>query len=75
MRPDFGLPNSQSLGAVRMPSMIEISRAEEVLVAASSVQQNPQFVSLQQHDFSSRFNKPHSLSQWGGPYNPTVQHR
>jgi hypothetical protein len=71
MRHDFGLPNSQSRDAVRMPSMIEISRAEEALLAASSVQQNPQFVSLQQHDFNSRFNKPHPLSQWGGPYNPT----
>jgi hypothetical protein len=56
-----------------MPIMIQINSAKEVLAAvAASVQQNPQFAGLQQPDFNSRFSNPYSLSQWGGPYDPTT---
>jgi hypothetical protein len=76
MKHNFGLRSSQSLGATLIASMIEINRVEEVLAAAvaaaSSVQENPQFAYLQQHDFNSQLNKLYSLSPCGGSYDRTT---
>lgn len=77
----FGFPAAQPQGAAGMPSLREITRAEEILAAArdalatpgrnpSAMQQNSQFASLQQDDFNSLLNHPNPRL-WGGPFGPT----